>query len=287
MDTGQVDTGRIEEQMRETRARLDRKLDALNARSAAARDQGLWAASVLGGIVGAVLLIRAGRRRLRRRPRAVALPAQHRMRAMNPYIRSAITVVVMMVALVSSLQAQSSGFSAADSKELASYRLTMETTKKMFALAEAMQQEMSADPKFQALKRTKDEIETLSKKEELTDAESARLEKLQQQAEQQEEALNDASSGTNLAAAKNLNEMEAGIKANPRFMAALTRAGLTARDYSKYMLASMMAGMVAGFQKSGMLKEMPKDLKEVNPENVKFMLDHEAELAAMQKAMEK
>ena len=80
MDTGQVDTGRIEDQMRQTRARLDQKLDALNARSATARDQGLWAVSVLAGLVGAVLLIRAGRRRLRRRPRAVLLPAQRRMR---------------------------------------------------------------------------------------------------------------------------------------------------------------------------------------------------------------
>ena len=171
MDTGQVDAGRIENQMRETRARLDRKLDALNARSAAARDQGLWAASALAGIVGAVLLIRAGRRRLRRRPRQIALPPQRRTTLMNRYIRSAITVLVMIVALVSPSHAQSSGFSAADSSELAS-------------------------------------------------------------------------------------------------------------------LASLMGGMVAGFQKSGMLKEMPKDLKEVNPENVKFMLDHEAELAEMQNAME-
>ena len=70
-------------------------------------------------------------------------------------------------------------------------------------------------------------------------------------------------------------------------MAALTKAGLTPRDYSKYILASLMAGMVAGFQKSGVLKELPKDLKEVNPENVKFLLAHEAELAAMQKELEK
>ena len=52
------------------------------------------------------------------------------------------------------------------------------------------------------------------------------------------------------------------------------------------MLASLMAGVVAGFQKSGALEELPKELKEVNPDNVKFILEHEAELTAMRKEME-
>lgn len=204
---------------------------------------------------------------------------------MKFYVRT-VFIALMVVSLVSASSAQTSGFSAADSKELASYRLTMETTKKVFALMRSVAKEMASDPKAQALQKTKAEIEALSKKDELTDAESARLEKLQMQAEQQEDALEQVAGGLNLNTAQNLNEMEAAIKANPRFMAALSGAGLTARDYSKYILASLMAGMVAGFQKSGMLKELPKELKEVNPENVKFMFDHEAELAAMRKEME-
>lgn len=191
----------------------------------------------------------------------------------------------MIPLLISVPYAQTSGFSAADSKELASYRLTMETTKKVYGLMRSMAQEMANDPKVRALKKTKAEIEALSKKDELTDAESARLEKLTMQAEQQEDALEQGSGSLNLGNAQNLNEMEAGIKAHPQMMAALTKAGLTPREYSKYFLASLMAGMVAGFQKSGLLKELPKELKEVNPENVKFMVEHEAELAAMQKEM--
>ena len=202
-------------------------------------------------------------------------------------MRTVILIASMIVSLISAPNAQSSGFSAADSKELASYRLTMETTKKVYALMRALMQEMASDPKFQALQKTKAEIEALSKKDELTDAESERLEKLQMQAEQQEDALEQATGGLNLNDAQNLNEMEAAIKANPRLMGALSKAGLTARDYSKYILASLMAGMVAGFQKSGVLKELPKELKEVNPDNVKFILEHEAELTAMQKEMEK
>jgi hypothetical protein len=206
---------------------------------------------------------------------------------MKPFIQ-ALLFVSTIVALVSAApNAQSPGFSAADSKELASYRLTMETTKKIYALMRSIMQDMAGDPKFQALQKMKTEIETLSKKEELTDAESGRLEKLQMLAEQQEDALEQATGGgMTLNNAQNLNEMEAAIKSNARFLAALNKAGLTPRDYSKYMMASMMAGMVAGFQKSGLLKELPKDLKEVNPDNVKFMLDNEAELASMQKEMQ-
>ena len=195
-------------------------------------------------------------------------------------------VVCMIASLVSVSAAQSPGFSAADSKELASYRLTMETTNKVRALMRAVIQEMTRDPKAQALQKTKNEIEVLSKKDELTDAESERLDKLHALAEEQEEALDQANGGVSMSSAQNLNEMEAAIKANPRFLAALTAAGLTPREYSKYILASLMAGMVAGFQKSGLLKDLPADLKEVNPDNIKFIMEHEAELTAMQKEME-
>lgn len=203
---------------------------------------------------------------------------------MKPYMQSLLTAS-LIIALASAASAQS--FSAADTKELASYRLTMETTKKVYALFRAIGQEMASDPKFQALQKTKAEIAALSKKDELTDAESERLEKLEMQAEQQEEALEKANEGANMSNATSLNQMEAAIKANPRFMAAITKAGLTPREYAKWTLASLMAGMVAGFQKSGVLKELPKDLKEVNPENVKFILGHEAELNAMRAEMEK
>ena len=205
---------------------------------------------------------------------------------MKTWIRT-VLVASMSLSLVSAPNAQSPGFSAADSKELASYRLTMETTKKVYAMMRAVMQEMASDPKFQALQKTKAEIEALSKKDELTDAESERLEKLQMLAEEQEEALDEANDGgLNMNNAQNLNDMESAIKSNPRFMAVLNKSGLTARDYSKYMLATMMAGMVAGFQKSGILKELPKELKEIHPDNVKFILENEAELTAMQKEME-
>ena len=202
---------------------------------------------------------------------------------MKPCIQRLLSAT-LIISLASAASAQS--LSAADTKELASYRLTMETTKKIYALFRAIGQEMASDPKVQALQKTKAEIAALSKKDELTDAESERLEKLEMQAEQQEEALEAEMGSTNMSNAQSLNQMEAAIKANPRFTAAISKVGLTPREYAKWTLASLMAGMVAGFQKSGVLKELPKDLKEVNPENVKFILEHEAELNAMRAEME-
>jgi hypothetical protein len=66
MDTGQVDTERIENQMKQTRLRLDRKLDALNARTSGARQQASWVMPALIGVIGAAVWMRSRRRRSRR-----------------------------------------------------------------------------------------------------------------------------------------------------------------------------------------------------------------------------
>ena len=176
---------------------------------------------------------------------------------------------------------QISGFSAADSKELATYRLTMENVRKMQTAMRAMAEEASKDPKFQAVMKLNAEIDALEKKEELTDAEAERLDALRQKKEQAEEALDDQ--GVNMNDVKTLDDMEAKIKKFPPMARALNGAGLSPREFSKMTMMMMMAGMVASFQKSGMLKELPKELKEIHPDNVKFMIDHEAEIAAMTK----
>ena len=43
--------------------------------------------------------------------------------------------------------------------------------------------------------------------------------------------------------------------------------------------------MVAGFQKSGVGQEPLKELERVHPDNVRFLLEHEAELTALMKQM--
>ena len=205
---------------------------------------------------------------------------------MKQVARNSLVVWIVVVSAVGS-GAQSPGFSAADSKELASYRLTMDTVKKVHAAMRSLIEESKKDPKVRALMATESEIEALEKKEELTDAEGERLEKLRELREQQDQAVEaDDRSGLNMNDAKSLDQMEAVIKKSPQMSAALTQAGLTAREFSKFTFASLMAGMVAGFQKSGMVKDLPTELKEVHADNVKFMLEHEAELTAMQRDLQ-
>jgi hypothetical protein len=78
--------------------------------------------------------------------------------------------------------------------------------------------------------------------------------------------------------------MEALIRKFPPMANGLRKAGMSPREYATFMLAMVQASMVAGFRKSGMIKELPP---EVNPENVKFVEEHEAELKAMQAEWEK
>lgn len=82
MDTGQVETGRIEDEMRRTRARIDGKLDelsrAVNGRMATVRRLGPWTAVAVAAMsAAAVLWMR--RRRRQGLPRHVGIPRMSRL----------------------------------------------------------------------------------------------------------------------------------------------------------------------------------------------------------------
>ena len=190
-----------------------------------------------------------------------------------------ITALLVASLIPSALSAQGSKLPDADAKELASYRLTMETVNKVAIATRAMVAGMKQDPEFQKLQKIRAELDALNKKEELTEADGARIEALQ--AEQ--ETLEDASD-LDLGSANSIDEMEAAVKKSPQVAKALQTAGLTPREYSKFMMAMIQASFAAGFKKAGMLKELPAG---VNPDNVKFVEEHEAELKAMQAEFEK
>jgi len=166
-----------------------------------------------------------------------------------------------------------------DTREIAQYRLTMEGVHKVAAATRAMAAEMKNDPRVLEMKKLDEQIQALETKEERTEAEEEQLEKLNARQEELERAFG-GMIGSN---PKSLSDMAARIEKVPAMAKALRAAGMTPREYSTFMLAMMQAAMVAGFQKSGMVKEIPKD---VNPENVKFILDHEKELQALQKEMQ-
>lgn len=166
----------------------------------------------------------------------------------------------------------------ADLKELSTYTLSMDTLNKVDRAMRSLAVEIKKDPKYQEAMKLEADIKALEKKFEETepsDADQKRLEDL----EAKLEALKD--NGVNMNDANTISEMAAKIQKFPPMAAALQREGLTARDYAKFMMAMLQAGLAAGLQKAGMLKEMPEG---TNPANVKWILEHEADLVKMQKA---
>ena len=188
-------------------------------------------------------------------------------------------VAALMALAPAALVAQGAGLSSADAQEMASYRLTMDTVKKVQVATKAMIDGLQQDPEFQKLRKLQAEMEALERKEEPTGAEIARLEALGQQREALEEAHE-----LNLGNADSLDGMEAAVERSPVLSKALAQTGLAPREYAKFMMAMIQASITAGFKKAGMLKELPAG---VNPENVKFVEEHEAELRAMQAEFER
>jgi hypothetical protein len=187
--------------------------------------------------------------------------------------------LALVAALVASTTAAATQQKDPDAQEIASYRLTMEGVNKVAAATRAMVAEMKKDPKFQELMKLDADIKALEKKEERTEAEDETLEQLKSKKEELSDSLDNMSMND----AKTLSDMEAQIRKFPPLMNALRSAGMTPREYSKFTLAMLQAGMVAGFKKSGLVKEIPK---EVSAENVKFVEEHEAELKALQQEWE-
>jgi hypothetical protein len=170
----------------------------------------------------------------------------------------------------------------ADTKELQSYRLTRENMKQFVTVTRNMVAAAKADPRYQQLAKLQAEIDALESKEEPTDADHERLEKLTAELEAAEDKMPNA--GLNMSQHKTLSEMEAALRKEPLMMNALTSAGMAPRDYAKFVLAFFQAAMLHGMQKSGAIKEIPKDMQAgVNMENIKFIQENEAEINALMK----
>jgi site-specific recombinase len=206
-----------------------------------------------------------------------------------------LSVCLLFVIIGRPVQAQ--GTMSADEKELAAYRITMATLTKVVAAMRAMSQEMSNDPKYQQLMKVQEQIDDveaqikkLEAKEEPTEAEQKKLEGLNEQLDklraqkEQMEAASEAAEDKSVANAQTLTEMEQAINRIPIFARALTAQGLSAREFSKFTLAFMQAGMVYGFSQGKV--DYAKLPPGVNPDNVKFVAEHQAELETLQKEFE-
>jgi len=188
------------------------------------------------------------------------------------------TLAVVAALIVSSFPAAARAQSATDDKELASYRLNMDVLTRMTRVNRAMADELMKDPKYQELAKTEAEAGALENKGSLTDAEQKRLDDLKTRAEQ----LEDQQPGNGLLDdAKTIDEMAAKIKAFTPMSNALSKEGVAPREYAMFTLAMLQAGMAAGMQKAGVLEQLPAG---VNAENVRFVLDHQAEIQKLQQS---
>ena len=197
----------------------------------------------------------------------------------TPWFFSAIATAAVVGISASNAFAQAVG---ADEKELAAYRLTLPTVRKVAAVIKTVTDEAAQDPRAKEMAKIKEEIEELGKKEELTEAEQARLDKLTERRDALEQQNDDSDAGSSNNA-QTLDEMEARVKRHPAAVRALAREGLTAREYAKATMALMFASMVEGFSEGKAdLAKLPPG---VNPENVRFVRENKAELDVIYAAM--
>jgi hypothetical protein len=178
-------------------------------------------------------------------------------------------------------QAAAKAQADADMKELATYTLTMDTLNKVDRVMQRIGAEMKKDPKVIETTKLKAELKALTDKDETTEAEDNRKDAIRERLEKLE--ADDDDNSVSLGDAQTLATMAAKIQALPVAANALRAEGLSPREFSKFQVALLQAGLAAGLQKAGMLKGTPEG---TNPANIKFMLEHEAELQKMQKTWE-
>jgi len=163
-----------------------------------------------------------------------------------------------------------------DLKELSAYTLTMDTVDKIDRAMQAVASELKKDPRFAEQARLAGELEALKKKDSPSEADEQRMEELSTKVDSLQEQVE---TSINVSDAQTLDEMAVQARKIPGLDAALQREALSTREYSKAMMALVQAGLAAGLQKAGMLKEVPAG---TNPANVTFVLDHQAELQKIQ-----
>ena len=177
--------------------------------------------------------------------------------------------------------AQLPGANDPDAKELAAYQLTVPALTKVLQASKNLAESAKNDPRFKKQAALKAELKKLEAKEEPTEADDARMEKLRADIETMNKSIFPK------ADTQTLSQMAAAMEKEPLFAQAIAGAGLTAREYAKFLFAFMSAGMVAGMMEQGVIKEVPKELAgSINPANIKFFQAHKAEMQEFQKTMQ-
>ena len=167
-----------------------------------------------------------------------------------------------------------------DMAELASYKLTTATLQKVVVATQAFGQAIQTDPQFKRYAAAEKELKALQAKDEPSEADEKRIEALERELENSKLESTEHANGND-----SLADMERSIASVPHMSEALAKAGLSPREYAKFSLAMLQAGMVAAMKKSGTIKTIPPETG-VSPENVQFMIDHEKEIADLTRQMQ-
>src|SRR3954452_19304758 len=165
---------------------------------------------------------------------------------------------------------------AADMADLAAYRLNTATLQKVSVVMQTFVAALESDPKYKSFVEAQKELAILDRKPNRTAADERRMDALAQQLEQAPSEMMPSDAAT-------LTDMQRGIAAMPHMADSLAKAGLTAREYAKFNLTMLQAGMLAGMKKANQLRQLPPG---ASMENVQFMIDHEREIAALSAQMQ-
>jgi tetratricopeptide (TPR) repeat protein len=199
------------------------------------------------------------------------------IRPMSRTLIPALTLAVVIgAASHAAAQSRRTARTDPDMAELAAYRLNAATLQKVTVAMQNFQKALETDPKYRSYMAAQKELEALRAKDEPTEADERRIEALEQQIEKTSREMDGGDAQT-------LGDMERAIARMPYMPDALAKSGLTPREYAKFSLAMLQAGMVAGMKKTGMMRDLPPD---VPAENVQFMIDHEKEIAALTAMMQ-
>lgn len=149
--------------------------------------------------------------------------------------------VAAVVGLTASLGATGQ---SADDRELMQYRLTPEVLSKAESVAQAFAANVEKDPRMKRRLDAQREIAVLEAKDDLTEAEQARLDQLQGIVGN--EPIDLGINGGSLA------EISAQLAKIPAMSAALKTAGMAPRDMAKFVVTAVQAAMISGLQSAGM-----------------------------------
>ena len=187
--------------------------------------------------------------------------------------RTPLALTILLISLAP-VPAAAQATANADTREVQAYRLTLPKLKQLNAAMADLHRQREAEPGYQQLLKKKKELAVLREKEDPTDSDGERMDRLEAEIREAEEA-EDGSEDTK---DQSLTTMAQRMAADPGIAGALKRAGLAPREAATMQLAFFQGAFAVGLLEAGTIKEIPKD---VNPDNVKFLQANRAEIKAL------